>query len=60
MLPMETVKLIQEKACEAQAAKLLPELSGDGRKAFVQQGDQVKEFTFRRRIAATRCIRCWI
>lgn len=40
----ETVQLIQQTACDAQQARALPELSGDGRKAFVQQGDQIKEF----------------
>ena len=44
MLPKETIELIQQTACDAQAARLLPELSGDGRKAFVQQGNQIKEF----------------
>jgi hypothetical protein len=44
MLPVETVKEIQARACEAQSAKLLPELSGDGRKMFVQQGMEIKDF----------------
>lgn len=45
MFPVETVQEIQNKACEAQSAKPLPELSGDGRKMFVQQGNEIKEFS---------------
>ena len=44
MFPEETLQLIQSTAQKAQEARLLPELSGDGRKAFVQQGGAVKEF----------------
>lgn len=42
-LPKETLELIQQTARDAQAARLLPEL-GDGRTAFVQQGDAIKNF----------------
>jgi hypothetical protein len=45
MLPQETLKLIQETAQKAQQARVLPELSGDGRRAFVQQGDTIKDYT---------------
>ncbi len=43
--PADALKLIQDTAQEAQAAHILPELSGDGRKAFVQQGGEIKEFS---------------
>ncbi len=43
-LPVDTLELIQKTAQKAQKARLLPELSMDGRKAFVQHGDQIKEF----------------
>ena len=45
MLPEETLKLIQDTAQQAQAATILPALNVDGRKAFVQQGSEIKEFT---------------
>jgi hypothetical protein len=38
------LELIQQTARDAQATRLMPELSGDGRKAFVQQGGEIKEF----------------
>lgn len=44
MLHPESLKLIQDTAQQAQKAIVLPELSTDGRKAFVQQGNEIKEF----------------
>ena len=40
----QALELIQETAQRAQEATLIPELSGDGRTAFVQQGEEIKQF----------------
>ena len=43
-LPCDTLKQIQFTAQEAQKAETLPQLSGDGRQAFVRIGSEIKEF----------------
>lgn len=43
MLQADAVKLIQDTAKESQAAKLLPEIPGDGRTAFVWQAGELIE-----------------
>lgn len=40
----EALELIQKTARDADAARVIVELSGDGRKAFVQQGAEIKAF----------------
>jgi hypothetical protein len=44
MLPEKTLELIQRTACESQAPRIIPELNGDGRTAYLQQGNSVKAF----------------
>jgi hypothetical protein len=43
MIPVATLELIQTTAQEAQSAKILPELNTDGRTAYVQIANEIRE-----------------